>query len=569
MPTPALPPGFVLDQPQSPALPPGFVLDGAPAASPGPPLRSNAQPQAAQHKAPQNVYDGLARIEAEIANRRAAGASFDSIYSYEKQAEHLRGQIAAWERGEPPGGFGEAMGDLAMGAADTVTLGHADEIAGVFGGDTARESARTRLDLARERNPVLNTIGSVAGAVPSMLIPMGAAIRGGSTLGRMAKGALTGGATSGAYAAGSEDGSFEDKLAAAGQGALWGGATGLAIPAVARGVGGAANWLTKRPTAAPATADLRAQAQALYDAADQAGVVISPQSQLALRNQLGTILQREGFDRYNAIPEPLRAPLQAIMLAGQAPGGRTLRQMDMLLRDLRDAGVTASEKRVATMLADEFRTYLNRLSPQDVLAGNPMAGARLLNDARALWARQAKAQTIDTIMANAQLATGANYTQAGMVTALRQQFRTLIRNRQQFAQFTPDEQAAIRQVVMGTPTENTLRTIGRIFAPTNTFGLITGAASGLATGQGWVPFATAAAGEAAKRTASRLAMNRANNVSELVRLGGQATPPGVGPGLTNLIQRMLLPMQPLPAINATQGGRGLPFRLPAPDLLAK
>ena len=79
------------------------------------------------------------------------------------------------------------VGAYGIGAANALTLGGLDEIAGAVGGESAGQRAQFAKDYSRENSPVASMIGEVAGfagatAIPGVTAPL-ATVRGGATLG--------------------------------------------------------------------------------------------------------------------------------------------------------------------------------------------------------------------------------------------------------------------------------------------------------------------------------------------------------------------------------------------------
>lgn len=79
------------------------------------------------------------------------------------------------------------VGAYGIGAANAMTLGGLDEIAGAVGGESAGQRAQFAKEYSRENSPVASMIGEVAGfagatAIPGVTAPL-ATVRGGATLG--------------------------------------------------------------------------------------------------------------------------------------------------------------------------------------------------------------------------------------------------------------------------------------------------------------------------------------------------------------------------------------------------
>ncbi len=151
-------------------------------------------------------------------------------------------------------------------------------------------------------------------------------------------------------------------------------------------------------------------------------------------------------------------------------------------------------------------------------AGNPRAAVGLIKDARALWSRKAKGSIIEGAFQNAADA------KSGLENGLRSEFGKLLKSPKY--NWTPDERAAIRQVVRGGVKANALRFLGTFgYSPDQArsfLGTVIGAGAGGALGGGIGAVALPAVGTAARFASRSLAKSRANNVSALVRNGGAA-----------------------------------------------
>jgi hypothetical protein len=231
-----------------------------------------------------------------------------------------------------------------------------------------------------------------------------------------------------------------------------------------------------------------------------------------------------------------------------------LQQVELMRRVLNVAGQSTDrdEQRIARIVVDEFDDWMDNLTPADVLAGDPAAAAALLTEARTAWRTLRKADIVEELNQRALNAVGANYSQAGWQTAIRQQFRALANDRRRFNQFNDKEKAAILLVVRGGWSENLFRRLG-VFAPRGVIstGLAIGAAATHPLGAA-IPIA----GEVSRRIATGMGARNFHNLDELVRNGGTAP------------QRLIPPMsQQAVRAAATAGLTALP-QVDAPPLLA-
>jgi len=422
-------------------------------------------------------------------------------------------------------------------------------------------SARSEIAEFENANPTAATVLELAGAAPTALIPgMSAAARGVTTLGRVARGAAAGTAAGGLTGFGLGEGSPLERLPStiqgAGPGGVLGGLLPLAAPLVSRvltGRSGGSALTGLVPESAEATAarggvlstpmttdELRTAGQAAYRRADDAGVIV-PQGELSdfyinARRQaldLGADLDPGAGVASNT---PMSAGVLRRIDAATSNAGMPeglLRSYDLQeLSRIREAinGAAANyanphDQKIAVMLRDEFDEWLDNLSPSQIVAGNIDEATAALREARNLWGRYRRSGILDQIQERALDAVGANYSQAGLQTALRQQFRAL-KNSKKFSSFTIEERAIIDDIARGAPLENTLRRLS-VFAPRGAFTQMF-ALGGVMLNSPLMIGATVA-GEAARRASSALTSNSVDRLRRVVGGGaGGVLPPSFG-----------------------------------------
>lgn len=370
----------------------------------------------------------------------------------------------------------------------------------------------------------LRALGGKALSI-AVLSPAAAASVPATLGGRIAQSAATGAGIGAAYG-GSEGSTVGERLQNAATGAAGGAVTGAAFPALGTGIARLAG--RRPPQAGPSLDDLRTAADSLYSQADNAGVVIGERPFARMVNNIGQAARRAGID--GAIHPKASAALQRMMDdIGDTP---TLREMDTLRRVLRGAAASLEpdERRIAQVMIDSFDRQLSRMGQRDVIAGDVRAATNALTEARGLWSRMRKGEAIETLFERARNAVGANYTAAGMQTALRQQFRQLANNPKQMRQFTQAEQNAIRRVVRGGPLENAMRLLSK-FAPHGIVSTTLAGGAGYAAGGPVGAAALMGAGELGRRAGAAMTMNAAERVGAMARNGGRLpAPPPLSPG---------------------------------------
>lgn len=510
-----------------------FAGNPAPPVTIGPGLGPNVGVSA-----PEPTPEQFQKDDADIAARKAAavpgkGASADAPMM--GIADPKTGQLT-WSAApnDVPSALptiARTADDAARSVANGATFGFVDDA--VAGGKALAGNGTYTDNLVAERgrdtaiSPFVRIPGEIAGAVAT---GTGLA-RGGVTLLNAARPtianmALRGAGEGAAYGAvsgfGHGTGGIEDRLTDAGYGAGLGALTG----GVTGGVAGAMAGRGAR-AAIPTTEGLRGQANAAYDAADAAGLVVRPDS---FRNAVAGIaanVQREGLDR-TLHPGATRV-LERLGEAVDNGTPLTLQNLETLRRVANGAARdfnNPDQQRLAGMIRDGLDDYMHGLQPGDVAAGDANAATTALGQARDLWSRFRKSDAVDELMRRAEIR-ASQFSGSGYENALRTEFRALAMNRRRMAGFTPDERGAIEQVARGGPLQNALRMVGKL-APTGvisggigtTGGAAIGSALGGPAGAAVGAVAVPALGAAARSGATAMTRNNAQAVSDIVRSGG-------------------------------------------------
>jgi hypothetical protein len=266
--------------------------------------------------------------------------------------------------------------------------------------------------------------------------------------------------------------------------------------------------------AAPSREELAKQSKAAYDRAEQAGVVIKPESFANATGQIRQKLRTEGFSEKL---HPRAAAALEELEASQGPV--SLEQAEILRRIAKSAesSIEPDERRIGGLLVDHLDDYIDNLGAADVAAGNAAQAVPALNEARALWTRKRKADDIAELMRRAELS-APNFSASGMENAIRTEFRSLAKNEKRMRRFSKEERAAIERVAKGGKLDNVLRMVGK-FTPT---GVVSGA---LSSGAGFLAggpvgaVALPAAGLASRYAATRMTTGNALRAEALMRRG--------------------------------------------------
>lgn len=275
----------------------------------------------------------------------------------------------------------------------------------------------------------------------------------------------------------------------------------------------------------PTTAELGAQAKAAYKRAEDAGIAVSPQSFEAMKLRLLDKLEKEGID-----PDLHPKATAALNRIARTDGPVTLEKIETLRRIGKDAesSIDAADRRMAGELIDDLDDYVEGLADTDLVSGDASKAAAL-KEARGFYSRKKKAEEIDRLISNAELA------KSGMDIGLQAEFKSLARNQRRMRMFTKEEQAAIRQVAKGgSLTQQALRQFGKLSS--GPFGLSVGGGLGWAAGGPIGAAVVPPAAFAARIGAGRMTARNAQAAQELMRRGPQQAPPAT-PAPVNQVYR--------------------------------
>lgn len=399
--------------------------------------------------------------------------------------------------------------------------GFIDRLSGGY--DRALVKNRALESQARQDSPVASTVGDITGG----LMTGGALAKGGVTLLNAAKptvmslagrGAAEGALYGAAYGAG-EGTSLEDRAKKATFGAGVGAVTGGTVGAVAGKVAGRV-----AEGAIPSNDDLRTAAGRAYKAAEDAGVVFTPQGVQRLSGEVQGMLADFGY--HPNLQPRIAVVLNELERTGQ--GNTTLKGVEQLRKIANSAKMSndASEQKIGREIIDKIDDFVTGARPGEVLMGDAAKGAESLVSARQHWSALRKSEMLDEAIGKAELRAASTGSGGNLDNATRQNVRAILDSPKKRAGFTETEIEALTDIVKGTPTQNALRLIGR-FAP-QAGGLMTGGnlvAAGATSGAS-LPFTAAATG--AKIAADKMTARSADYASSVIRNLGKT------PETTNL-----------------------------------
>lgn len=283
-----------------------------------------------------------------------------------------------------------------------------------------------------------------------------------------------------------------------------------------------------KPAPIPKTDDLATAKTSLYAQADNAGVVIKPESTAKSAAIFRQVAEKENLGKLT----PKLSEAVSILderVAQSRP--LTLSDADKVRQLIGDAmkSADAGDRRMARLVKTKYDNYLDNLGPQDTLAGNAEQAVAVLKSARDMNRRFENSKLIDSMVKKAHRDGDAKFTQAGEEHALRTEFKKLASNERKMRTFSAEERQAIEAVSRGGNTKgqrfvaNTARNIGK-FDPT-----AGGMASFVSLGTGALmsnPLLPAA-GYASKKLATKLTKANVEKAREALVGRGMEMPPPI------------------------------------------
>lgn len=431
------------------------------------------------------------------------------------------GDVKPWERYSAPApeakeGLARTVFDQGMQGA---TFGFADEITDRLGAagaalltdqtyddlyDEARQLTNERQARQLEQRPGASIASNIAGglltgaagATTKAGAAIGSSLRTGNAAARIAKGALAGATSGGVYGLGA--GAEGERLQSAGQGALYGGIAGAAIPAI-----GAAGSRLNTKTTIPTSDEIRKHAGDLFQQAERTGGILKPEftdkfvdvvERMKPQTEIGQIVG--GDSAFTKVVDKLS------QIRGRPMTLNAAQELDELLGEAIDGFIEMGRPtKQGKKLIDIQSTLRNMIDTADenlVVGGK--GGFQSLKEARKMWSTSYKMGDIERIIQRAEM-----YDQPA--TAIKTGFRTLYNNPNKMRGYSDAERQAIKKAAETGVVSDLLRTAGSRLVP-----IVAGASTG-----GLGTTAAAAAGSMASRgIAARMQVGRAENAARAV-----------------------------------------------------
>ena len=271
--------------------------------------------------------------------------------------------------------------------------------------------------------------------------------------------------------------------------------------------------------ASPTIQQLKTQSRELYDAVDASGVKVDQGDYLQFALELNQTLQKNGFNP--KVADKLSPKAQAVLQAIEDGVGDdfSFGQFDDM-RKLANAGSldlnNPLEQSLALIIKDSMDDFIDSQAAK--LTGDASEVGKQLTQARQLWSRAKKAETIDEVIAN------ASHQASGFENGLRIGFRQLLKNKKKLKGFSTEERALMQEIVDGTGVANTLKRVGKLGfgegQQTNMLLGYLGGAGGYAVGGPFGAVVLPGIGTVSGRLATRLTSGKSQFLSDVTKAGG-------------------------------------------------
>jgi hypothetical protein len=380
--------------------------------------------------------------------------------------------------------------------------------------------------------PNVSALARGTGMAATALVPTGQtanAFSQGSRLMNAVRGATVAGIT-GAGMAAADRGSLRERANAAAKAAV-----DPVTLALGAGAGALASTRAAKPKApakapAPSLEDLTTAKNAAYKAVDQSGEQFAPQAVNGFVDNLTAEMKAANIN-------PARHPKAASMLEDI----QTLRDQPMSLTQLdqlrqvirRDVGNApdAAEKFMGGKMIDALDGFIDT---------SPAASATV-KEARGLNTKVRKIEAVNEAVDHAKLMAGSSGSGGNVDNATRQALRRVF---EKTRNFTPEEQAALERIVVGSKGQNMLRQVGKLSPQGN--GLMTALSIGGTMANPALGIPTAA-GALSKVAADRITQNRVRELVDLIARGSET------PEAKSAIQELSQIAAKDPAVAALRG----------------
>lgn len=264
---------------------------------------------------------------------------------------------------------------------------------------------------------------------------------------------------------------------------------------------------------APTAEELAQQSKNLFTTARESGVKLNAKDFATNMAGIGKELRNEGYD-------PRLYPKLAVALDEMTQAGipKDFNELSTLRKFIQGAQKSADpdERRLATILKDDFDTYVANI-PESSVVGGSKEGLKAWKEARDTYAKLSKSEVFTDMLENATL-DKSKFSMSGVENSLAQQLRQLAKNDKKMRLFTEAEQEAIKKAAKGGAGQNALRFVGK-FAPTSAVSSIPALLATSVSGPAGLVATGAAMG--ARVGATQMRKSDVNKLAALMRAGAK------------------------------------------------
>ncbi len=265
--------------------------------------------------------------------------------------------------------------------------------------------------------------------------------------------------------------------------------------------------------ASPSIEGLKSTARNIYQKIDELGASVKPAAVTRLSKELKQTAREKGFN------PTIHPKVNAALREFEQAEGQVLKtsELDVLRRVAQSAASSADpdEKRLGGILISKIDDFMDDAAKNLTKKGADVG--RKYRDARQLWRRAKKAETLEEAFNKAQLQA------SGFENGIRVQFRSILNSPKKRRGFTEEEIKAMRRVVEGDSLQNIAKALGKFGfnegQATNMLMGSLGVAGGAYIGGPGGAVAVPVIGQVSRRLAQKLTRNAAQLSDDIVRAG--------------------------------------------------
>ncbi|WNV09950.1 hypothetical protein [Tardiphaga sp. 709] len=280
--------------------------------------------------------------------------------------------------------------------------------------------------------------------------------------------------------------------------------------------------------AAPTVAELKAASRAAYQSPEIAAVRVDPRSTANLATKIENDLLQKGF-RQRSQPEvfeEIKALTPPTLTPKQIAQGYTLppveiadlhssqKALGLLARERDAVGAPTPKAAAAAEAKRALDDYLPNIPASDVLAGDAARASEILKEASSNWGAAKRGEQVDLQLTRAERQAAKSGMGGNVENAMRQKIATILDNPKRTSGFSKDEIKAMEDIVRGTKTRNTLRSVGKLGVDG---GLSLMLNTGAALGSGGATIPVTVMGTIARLIGQKSTAKAGAALSELVR----------------------------------------------------